>query len=123
MQKISTTITITLISIVMWFTLLNTSNQIDLNLINQTIANLIGCDVVSERINLGLLIFFIFTLGLLSAIVFFVPMMKVTNDKNAAIERELEKKSISDKESSSRVKVLESKIKVLEKALDNALKK
>ena len=38
-------------------------------------------------------------------------------------KRELEKESINADESSARVKVLESKIEVLEKALDNALNK
>ncbi|MCM1264652.1 MAG: hypothetical protein NC200_00510 [Candidatus Gastranaerophilales bacterium] len=38
-------------------------------------------------------------------------------------KRELEKESIDSTESSSRIKVLESKIQVLEKALDEALKK
>jgi len=38
-------------------------------------------------------------------------------------KRELEKESIGKTENSSRIKVLESKIKVLEKALDDALKK
>lgn len=48
------------------------------------------------------------------------------NSKNLTLnsyKRELEKESISSNESAARVKVLESKIEVLEKALDNALKK
>ena len=47
----------------------------------------------------------------------------VKNDKINIYKRELEKESISSVESASRVKVLESKIEVLEKALENALKK
>ena len=43
------------------------------------------------------------------------------NKKINAYQRQLEKESISSNESSSRVKVLESKIEVLEKALENAL--
>ena len=38
-------------------------------------------------------------------------------------KRELEKESVSSDEASAKVKVLESKIKVLEKALENALNK
>ena len=45
------------------------------------------------------------------------------NKKINSYERELEKESILSTENSSRVKVLESKIEVLEKALENALKK
>lgn len=46
----------------------------------------------------------------------------VKNDKINSYKRELEKESITSSENSSRVKVLESKIEVLEKALENALK-
>ncbi len=45
------------------------------------------------------------------------------NKKINSYARELEKESVVSAESSSRVKVLESKIEVLEKALENALKK
>ena len=49
--------------------------------------------------------------------------LNVKNDRINSYKRELEKESIASDESSARVKVLESKIQVLEKALDNALKK
>ncbi len=45
------------------------------------------------------------------------------NKKINSYARELEKESIASSENSSRVKVLEAKIEVLEKALENALKK
>ncbi len=41
--------------------------------------------------------------------------------KTAAYERRLEKTSVESSSSSSRVEVLEAKIKVLEKALDDAI--
>lgn len=46
----------------------------------------------------------------------------VKNKKISLYQRQLEKESISADENSARVKVLEQKIEVLEKALDNALK-
>ena len=49
--------------------------------------------------------------------------LNVKNDKINSYKRELEKESIASDESSARVKVLESKIEVLEKALENALNK
>ena len=49
--------------------------------------------------------------------------LNVKNDKINSYKRELEKESIISDESSAKVKVLESKIEVLEKALENALKK
>ena len=48
------------------------------------------------------------------------------NSKNARLniyKRELEKESVTSDEAESKVKVLESKIQVLEKALENALNK
>lgn len=45
------------------------------------------------------------------------------NDKLKNYKRELEKKSVNSSEKSSQVQVLESKIEVLEKALQNALDK
>ena len=45
------------------------------------------------------------------------------NRKLKAYQRQLEKESITSGEDSARIKVLESKIEVLEKALENALKK
>ena len=58
----------------------------------------------------------------LSAIIFRFSSISASNSLNM-YKRELEKESIDKVEHSSRVKVLESKIQVLEKALDEALKK
>ena len=46
----------------------------------------------------------------------------VKNKKIGSYQRQLEKESISSDENAAKVKVLESKIQVLEKALENALK-
>ena len=59
----------------------------------------------------------IFLSGVLTGILLMGFKLKVNSYK-----RELEKEAISSSENSSRVKVLESKIEVLEKALENALK-
>ena len=48
--------------------------------------------------------------------------LNVKNKKIGSYQRQLEKESISADESSAKVKVLEQKIEVLEKALENALK-
>ena len=47
----------------------------------------------------------------------------VKNKKINVYQRKLEKESISSDENSAKVKVLEAKIQVLEKALENALSK
>ena len=48
--------------------------------------------------------------------------LSIKNDKLNSYKRELEKESIAADESTSRVKILEQKIEVLEKALENALR-
>ena len=48
--------------------------------------------------------------------------LNVKNDKLKSYKRELEKESIASDKNSAKVKVLEQKIEVLEKALENALK-
>ena len=64
-----------------------------------------------------------FLSGFALAILLMTLKMNVKNEKLNSYKRELEKESIASTESSSRVKVLEAKIEVLEKALENALKK
>ena len=64
-----------------------------------------------------------FLAGFALAIFLMTLKMNVKNEKLNSYKRELEKESLASTESSSRVKVLESKIEVLEKALENALKK
>ncbi len=74
-------------------------------------------------LNGNLLLTGIFFAGVLFGI--FLMMIKI-NSKNNRIDsykRELEKESVSSDEAAAKVKVLESKIQVLEKALENALKK
>ena len=64
-----------------------------------------------------------FTIGLtLGVIVTCIIWTKVTQKINA-YKRELEKESINSTEASSQVKVLEQKIEVLERALQQALDK
>lgn len=64
----------------------------------------------------------IFFAGVLFGIVLMSLKLRVKNNAINSYKRELEKESISSDKNSSRVKVLESKIEVLEKALENALK-
>lgn len=88
-----------------------------------SIACIVGAGYIflnqSGHISMATMFLFGFALGI------FLMNLKliVKNDKLNSYKRELEKESISSTENSSRVKVLESKIEVLEKALENALKK
>jgi len=63
----------------------------------------------------------IFLLGVITGLILMSIKLKVKNSKLNSYKRELEKEAIAGEENSSRVKVLESKIEVLEKALENAL--
>ena len=64
-----------------------------------------------------------FVAGLAADSIIIIIMGIDKNKKISAYQRQLEKKSVSSEEDSARVKVLEQKIEVLEKALDNALNK
>lgn len=64
----------------------------------------------------------IFLCGTLAGLFLMRIKLNSRNDKISGYKRELEKESISNSESSAKVKVLEQKIEVLEKALENALK-
>lgn len=63
-----------------------------------------------------------FFLGVMFGIFIMNIIVFSKNKKINSYARELEKESIASSENSSRVKVLEAKIGVLEKALENALK-
>ena len=64
-----------------------------------------------------------FILGILLGILLMNIILIVNNKKIGIYKRQLEKESISSDENAAKVKVLESKIQVLEKALENALNK
>ena len=65
----------------------------------------------------------VFISGICFGIFLMLLKLNVKNAKINLYKRELEKESISSDENSAKVKVLESKIEVLEKALENALNK
>ena len=79
------------------------------------------CSIYYFRGNFTLL--GVFISGLILGVFLMNLRLNVKNDKINTYKRELEKESITGNEASSRVKVLESKIEVLEKALENALNK
>lgn len=74
------------------------------------------------NLNLVYQLIFAFCLGGLVDIVFLIIIMSIKNKKINVYQRQLEKEAISSDENAAKVKVLEAKIQVLEKALENALK-
>ena len=74
---------------------------------------------LSLNLHYQLTAFFIF--GVIVGILLMNIIINVKNKRIASYKRQLEKESISSDENEAKVKVLESKIQVLEKALENAL--
>ena len=68
-------------------------------------------------------LFGMFIAGMLFGIFLMNIKLNVKNERISTYKRELEKEAVLSTESDAKVKVLESKIEVLEKALENALKK
>lgn len=116
---------ISLFIAIIWIYLMiaNLGNTITITLINQQIANLFNIAPYSLTIGAWLFILLIYFLGELELALFFLPAIMQNREKEGAYERRLEKTSVSNEESSAKVKVLENKIQVLEKALEDALKK
>ena len=65
----------------------------------------------------------IFCGGVAFGIFLMLMKLKSKNDKLNSYKRELERESVTSDNAEARVRVLESKINVLEKALENALNK
>lgn len=77
----------------------------------------------AKDLNSLYLIIGIFFSGLFFGVFLMSFNLNIKDDRLSSFKKELEKESLTSQEASSRVKILESKIKVLEKALENALNK
>lgn len=102
--------------------LMNYHNNVTINLFSQKFATLTNLSTYTIDFDFAIFTLIIFLLGLFSAVFFFAPLYKSLKDKYSAYKRELEKGSISNSNGEAKIKVLENKIAVLEKALDDALK-
>lgn len=83
----------------------------------------INFPVSTINIKTPVLFLILFVLGELAGIAFLMPLYKSGCEKLQAYKRELEKGSVTNSSSTSKIEVLENKIKVLEKALNDSLKK
>ena len=102
--------------------LMNYHNEVTINLFSSKFASLTNLSVHTINFDFAIFTLAIFLLGLLSAIFFYAPLYKSLKDKYSAYKRELEKGYITNSNGEAKIKVLENKITVLEKALDDALK-
>lgn len=118
MQILSVLVTLVLCLIVM----MNFQDTITVNILSEQFATLLKMPVYSKSVNIALFALILFVLGELSAIFFFAPLYFSLKEKFNAYKRELEKGSISNTSSEAKIQVLENKISVLEKALNDALK-
>lgn len=82
-----------------------------------------GLPQYAVNFSIGVLTIIVLAVGFVVSAFLVGQFYLVQKDKLNAYKRELEKSSVSNSTSSSRVEVLEAKIATLEKALDNALKK
>lgn len=117
MQVLSVLATLVLCLIVM----MNFQDTMQVNIISEQFSTLLGIPICSKFLNTAVFALVIFVLGELSAIFFFAPLYLSLKEKFNAYKRELEKGSISNTSSEAKIQVLENKITVLEKALDDAL--
>lgn len=108
---------------VCFFIIMNYHNLITINLLSQKFATLTNLSTHTFQLDLAIYTLIIFVLGVLSVVFFFAPLYNSLKEKFNAYKRELEKGSITNSDGQAKIKVLENKITVLEKALDDALKK
>ncbi len=73
------------------------------------------------NINFTMQLLITFFIGIFVGIFLMNIVVLVKNKKIGLYKRQLEKEALSSDENAAKVKVLESKIKVLEKALENSL--
>lgn len=103
--------------------LMNYHNIISVNLLSKKFADLMNLSPHTLNFDLAIYTVTIFLLGAFSVLFFFAPLYKSLKDKYIAYKRELEKGSISNTSAEAKIGVLENKISVLEKALNDALKR
>lgn len=117
------TIAFAITAVFIYLVVANLTTIAGITLLDNNLAQTIGTFPKRTVLNMSLLICIIFLAGFTTAKLIFIPLLMQNKEKTGAYERRLEKTAVSNDESSAKVKVLENKIQVLEKALAEALKK
>lgn len=86
-------------------------------------ADTLGMPEYTKSLNLALYTFIVLGVGMFVGMCWVGQFYLAQKEKLNAYKRELERSSITNSSSTSRVEVLEAKIATLEKALDDALNK
>ncbi len=102
---------------------MNYHNIVSVTLLSRKFANLMHLSVHTLSFDMAVYTLIVYILGILSVVFFFAPLYCSLKNKFSAYKRELERGSITNSSSEAKIEVLENKICVLEKALDDALKK
>ncbi len=124
MKKLINILSYVLVLGVIYIAIVNAPEILNLHLWRVTgTANTLGMNEYTKTINLALYTFIILAVGLFTGICWMGQFYLAQKEKLNAYKRELEKSSITNSSSTSRVEVLEAKIATLEKALDDALNK
>lgn len=123
MKRILNIVSYLIILSVVYITSMNATEVLNLQLwgIRGT-AETLGATEYSKTLNLGSYTFLVLLAGMFAGIGWMGQFYFAQKEKLNAYKRELEKSSITNSSSKSRVEVLEAKIATLEKALDEALK-
>ena len=115
-------ISVIAILILCFLILMNFQDTAGITLLSSKIGAILNLTPQTFTMNMSLYTLLVFILGELSAIFLFAPLYMSLKEKFNAYKRELEKGSISNTSAEAKIQVLENKITVLEKALDDALK-
>lgn len=107
---------------IFYLILMNYHNNLSLNLLSEKFATLANFSPFTLNLDLAVYTLAVFIFGILSVVLFFGPLYFSLKEKFNAYKRELEKGSVSNSNGEAKIKVLENKITVLEKALDDAIK-
>lgn len=118
MRIVFNLISILIVIAVIFFASLNTET-----VFNLAIWKVAGTKAILLHMTLVQVILITFIAGILAGIFWVSTFYVGPNAKLKEYQKKLEKTSIQSEEESSKVAVLEEKIKVLEKALDSALNK
>lgn len=108
--------------ILFFLILMNYQDTAGITILSSQAGALLHATPKTITMNMAVYTLSIFILGEISAIFFFIPLYGSLKNKFNAYKRELEKGSISNTSNKAKIEVLENKISVLEKALDDALK-
>ena len=124
MKKIINIVSYLLVLGVIYIAIANAPEILNLHLwgIKGT-AETLGMPEYTKSLNLAVYTFIVLGVGLFTGICWMGQFYLAQKEKLNAYKRELEKSSITNSSSTSRVEVLEAKIATLEKALDEALNK